>query len=223
MDLKLSLHHTVNSATALQFHRLPRKKRKKFDLLCQSSAALFRAIIQTGVTWIWTYNFCNYIMCLCCLSHLNGKRCLALSGWVFRVSYLEYGWLTWNSVIDSKTLKMPLTGSVNEFFLFSLHCIRLLILPWVSVSLSHCVILACFPPYVHLHTPSATFFFLSCSMSLLFTFVLLWLDLDKPNSSNPWYPVLPPAFPEEWTNLMINSVSLLQHAHTHTHTPQMAT
>lgn len=139
-----------------------KKSQQPSCLLYQSSPTLFRAIIQTGkigVTWIWTYNFCNYIMCLCCVSHLNGKRCLALGGWVFRVSYLEYGWLTWNSVIGSKTLKMPLTGSVNEFFLFSLHCIRLLILPWVSVSLSHCVLLACFPPYVHLHTPSATFFF----------------------------------------------------------------
>lgn len=77
------------------------------------------------------------------------------------MSYLECGWLTWNSVIDGTTLKMPLTSSVNEFFLFSLHCIRLLILPWVSVSFSRC-----FSPCVHLHTPSATF--LSCSVSLVY-------------------------------------------------------
>lgn len=113
---------------------------------------------------------------------------------------------------------MPLTSSVNEFFLFFLHCIQPLILPWVTVSLSLCVLLACFPPYVHFRTPSATFSSLSCSVSPLFTFVLPWSDLDKPNSSDPWYPVLPPAFPQEWTNLMINFLSLLQHTHSLTHT-----
>lgn len=55
-------------------------------------------------------------------------------------------------------------------------------------------------------------------MSPLFTFVLPWSNLDKPSSSDPWFPQV---FPQEWTNLMINSLSLLHH--THLLTPQTAT
>lgn len=46
---------------------------------------------------------------------------------------------------------------------------------------------------LHPHTPSMTRS-LSCSMFPLFTFVLCWLDLDRPNSSDPWYLVLALAF-----------------------------
>lgn len=55
---------------------------------------------------------------------------------------------------------------------------------------------------------------LSCSMFPLFTFVLCWLDLDKPNSSDPWYLVLALAFHgnEQICRSML-SLSLLFAAH----------
>lgn len=117
---------------------------------------------------------------------------------------------------------MPLTGFCKWVFLiFYLLFFWFIILPWVSVSFSLYVLLASFPSCVSSPHSLYHFFCLSCSKSPLFTFVLPWTDLEKPNSSDPWYPVLPPAFPREWTNLMINPVSLIAHTiwQTHTHTP----
>lgn len=102
------------------------------------------------------------------------------------------------------------------FIYFSLHFIQLLILPRVCVPPSFCA-LHLFPSLFYLHTPSPTFS-IPHSMYSLFTFVLSWKDLDKPNSSDPWYPVPRLVFPREWTNLMINSFSLATHVQYLTHT-----
>lgn len=136
-------------------------------------------------------------------------------------------WFSWNLSAQLKILwstpklwRCLWLASVNEFCFFFLLCFWFIILPWVSVSFSLYVLLASFPPCVSSPHSLYHFFCLSCSKSPLFTFVLPWTDLEKPNSSDPWYPVLPPAFPREWTNLMINPVSLIAHTiwQTHTHT-----
>lgn len=167
----------------------------------------------------WTCNFCNSVRRLCFFWAPWMERDVSLSA----DQYLE--WVSWNlagrlEILWStpKLWRCLWPASVNEFFLFFLRCIRLLILPWVSVSLSLCVSLAYFPPYVSSPHSLHHSFSLSRSVSSLFTFVLPWSDLDKPNSSDPWYPVLPPAFPLEWTNLMINSLALSCAAHWYTHT-----
>lgn len=51
-----------------------------------------------------------------------------------------------------------------------------------------------FPPYAPSSHSLNGSLSLSCTMFPLFTFVLCWLDLDKPNSSDPWYLVLALAF-----------------------------
>lgn len=64
------------------------------------------------------------------------------------------------------------------------------------------------------HTLSMTFPSLSFFMFSLFTFVLCWLDLDKHNSSDPWYFVLALAFhriEQIWGSMPPLSLPCAQH------------
>lgn len=63
-------------------------------------------------------------------------------------------------------------------------------------------------PVFHLHTPSTTFPL--SPAPCLPCLPLLSLDWTETSSffSDLWYPVLDAAFPQEWTNLMINAPSL---------------
>lgn len=98
-----------------------------------------------------------------------------------------------------------------SFSYFFLHSIRLLILPWVSVSVSLCVLLACFPSLRFISTlPLPVFLCLFLFMSALFTFnrtltspVLLTLGTLSCLQPFPW----------EWANLMISFLT----GHTHTY------
>lgn len=67
---------------------------------------------------------------------------------------------------------------------------------------------------LHPHTLSMTFPSLSFFMFPLFTFVLRWLDLDKHNSSDPWYLVLALAFhriEQIWGSMLPLSLPCAQH------------
>lgn len=167
----------------------------------------------------WTYNFCNYHKA----PPLSDLSCLALSTPVFRVCWNLVGQLEilWST---PQLWRCLWPASVNEFFLFFLHCARLLILPWVRVSLSLYVPLARFPP--HASSPHSLHRCFSLSLSLLLHVSLVYLFFPpsiglslSPILLTLWYLVLAQAFPQEWANLMINALSLLQHTDTLTLTP----
>lgn len=100
-------------------------------------------------------HFAITIRCLYCLKFINGKRRHAFSKPEFKVSG-ESGRLSWNSVIDSPLWRCLWPTSVNNFFLFLLHCVLLLFLPWVRISLSQFLWLVLLS-ILHLHPPSITF------------------------------------------------------------------
>lgn len=85
--------------------------------------------------------------------------------------------------------------------------------PWVSFCFSIFLGLVSLL-LLHPHTLSMTFSSPSFSMSPLFTFVLCWLVLDKPNSSDPWYLVLALAFhriEQIWGSMLSLSLPFAQH------------
>lgn len=85
--------------------------------------------------------------------------------------------------------------------------------PWVKLCFS--IFLGLVSLLVlHPHTLSMTFPSLSFFMFPLFTSVLRWLDLDKHNSSDPWYLVLALAFhriEQIWGSMLPLSLPCVQH------------
>lgn len=149
-----------------------------------------------------TCKFCNRRQPSATLSSRNGKRCLAV-----RQSLLQSGLLAWNSVIDSPTLKMPLTGFCKWVFLI-FPPLRSAPNPPTSQSFSFFLcFFGLFPTLGFIATPPPPPLSLLLHISLVYLCFSLHWTLPKPNSSDPCYLVLARAFPQEWTNRMINALS----------------
>lgn len=122
----------------------------------------------------------------------ESPACVGVNWW-----YLKEGefWIASLKCCDRPPNLEDTSVSVNDFFFFSffLWWTRLWI-PHESVSVFLYIPWPGFPPYAPSSHSLNDSLSLSCSMFPLFTFVLCRLDLDKPNSSDPWYLVLALAF-----------------------------
>lgn len=120
----------------------------------------------------------------------ESSACVGVNWW-----YLKEGefWIASLKCCDRPSNLENTSMSVNDFFFF-FPLVRWALNPPESVSVFLYILCPGFPPYAPSSHSLNDSLSLSCSMFPLFTFVLCWLDLDKPNSSDPWYFVLALAF-----------------------------